>query len=414
VTAPATPPKEKSLAERLLVPQVAWPVLLAALILLVLLTPTQELTPLDRQGPLTTTSTSPAGARGLYEVAKRLGWPVVRQRERFAAPLDSSRVYLVLDPPLAPSAIEVHALVDAVRRGAGLVYVASGGTELDDSLHVRSSLGTGGTMIPPPEPDMEQPCQAQDEGSPAINWYNDSVHLYLFARTRAWPDDTTTFAVVRPDSARRSREPAAVGYPLGTGRVVVLSDPDMLRNDVIRVCRWGLGPTAVRMLEYASAGGRPPLVFDEYHFGSKAIANWWAAAAHFLTGTSPGRAVAQIAVAGLILLAASAWRPVVPMARKRIERRSALEHVEALARAYARVSATRTAVRRLIRGLRRRHARKGVGSEDDAYLAALAARNPRLAGDVRRIVRGLDTTLTPTELLAVGRAVDHIDRVLST
>jgi hypothetical protein len=123
--------------------------------------------------------------------------------------------------------------------------------------------------------------------------------------------------------------------------------------------------------------------------------------------------VAQVAAAALVLLAAAAWRPVAPTMPKRIERRSAIEHVSALARAYSRVGATRTAVRRLVHGLRRRHSRKGLRN-DQAYLAGVAAQNPRLADDVQHILHGVSNEITPTELLSVGRAVDHIDRVLGT
>ncbi len=137
------------------------------------------------------------------------------------------------------------------------------------------------------------------------------------------------------------------------------------------------------MLDYASGGKRPVLVFDEHDFGARA--GIWSAVSNFLTDTSEGRTLAQVAVAALILLAVAAWRPVAPTSRKRIERRSALEHVAALARAYARVNATRTAVRRLIRGLRRRHSRKGVRN-DEAYLQGVAAQNPPLADDVQHIL----------------------------
>ncbi len=84
-----------------------------------------------------------------------------------------------------------------------------------------------------------------------------------------------------------------------------------------------------------------------------------------------------------------------------------------MARAYSRVGATRTAVRRLVRGLRRRHSRKGVRN-DDAYLKGVAAQHPPLADDVQHILSGESNEITPAELLAVGRAVDHIDRVLGT
>jgi hypothetical protein len=407
---------DKSRSERMLTwllrPKIALPLLACALAMTVLLTPTRDLTPFDRAGPLTTTSSTPAGAKGLYEVAGRLGWPVSRRERSFTGGLDSNRVYLVLDPPVTPLAIEVHALLDAVRRGAGLIYIASTGSQMDDSLHVHP--GGGNTMVPLTDrPDLVHPCPPRDAGSPAINWFDDSVHLYGLVSTRAWPEDTTLFVTVESDTSRKVKMPAAVGFPFGAGRIVVLSDADLLRNDVIRVCRWGLGIEALRMIDYAAAGRREMLVFDEFHFGKRASADVLGAATDFLTDTAPGRAILQIAIAGLVLLVAAAWRPVAPVAVKRIERRSALEHVVALARAYARVGATRTAVRRLVRGLRRRHSRKGLRN-DEAYLSGVAAQNPPLAADVQHILHGVKDDITPAELLAVGRAVDHIDRVLGT
>ncbi|HXB26846.1 MAG TPA: DUF4350 domain-containing protein [Gemmatimonadaceae bacterium] len=396
----------KSLAERLLSPKIALPVLAAALIATILLQPTTAPQSLFSRGVLSSDSVTPGGARGLYEIAGRLGWPESRRRAAFTGPLDSDRVYLVLDPPVSPTIREAHAMLDAVRRGAGLVYVVreGQGSALNDSLHV--AVARGSVMVPQPPLD----CPREDAGSPVPMWADDSVRLYSIKRSRAWPDDTALFVAVRSDTdGTTTPSPAAVGYRFGQGRVVVVSDADLFRNDVLRVCRYGLGPAAVRMLDYASAGKRPVLVFEERHFGARP--GIWSAIGDFLTDTSEGRTLAQIAAAALILLAAAAWRPVAPTSRKRIERRSALEHVAALARAYARVNATRTAVRRLVRGLRRRHSRKGVRN-DEAYLRGVAVQNPPLADDVQHILHGVSDGITPAELLAVGRAVDHIDRVL--
>jgi hypothetical protein len=395
----------KSRAERLLSPKIALPVIAAGLIAAILLQPTPSATPLMVRGALSSDSASPGGARGLYEIAGRLGWPESRRRGAFDAPLDSDRVYLLLDPPVSPTIPEAHAILDAVRRGAGLVYVVSDvASALNDSLHVASAPGRVMVPLPPLH------CPDEDAGSPVPMWPDDSVRLNSINRSRAWPDDTALFVAVQSDTDK-TISPAVVGYRFGAGRVVVVSDPDLLRNDVIRVCRYGLGPAAVRMLDYASAGKRPMLVFDEHHFGARP--GIWSTLGDFLTETSEGRTMAQIAVAALVLLAAAAWRPVAPTSRKRIERRSALEHVAALARTYARVNATRTAVRRLVRGLRRRHSRKGVRN-DEAYLQGVAAQNPPLADDVQHILHGVSNGITPAELLAVGRAVDHIDRVLGT
>ena len=396
----------KPLAERLLSPKIALPVIAATLIAAILLQPTPTAPILFPRGALSSDSASPGGARGLYEIAGRLGWPETRRRDAFTAPLDSDRVYVLLDPPVAPTMSEAHAILDAVRRGAGLVYVVTENeaSALNDSLHV--AIAPGRVMVPQPPLD----CPDEDTGSPVPMWADDSVRLYAIKRSRAWPDDTALIVAVQSDTDRTT-SPAAVGYRFGEGRIVVVSDADLLRNDVLRVCRYGLGPAAVRMLDYASAGKRPMLVFDEHHF--RASPGIFTAVGNFLTETSEGRTMAQVAVAALILLAAAAWRPVAPASRKRIERRSALEHVAALARAYARVNATRTAVRRLVRGLRRRHSRKGVRN-DEAYLRGVAAQNPPLADDVQHILHGVSDEITPAELLAVGRAVDHIDRVLGT
>jgi|HubBroStandDraft_6_1064221.scaffolds.fasta_scaffold14527_2 hypothetical protein len=396
----------KPLAERLLSPKIALPVIAAALIAAILLQPTATPPSLFPRGALSSDSATPGGARGLYEIAGRLGWPESRRRGAFTAPLDSDRVYLLLDPPISPTIPEAHAILDAVRRGAGLLYVINEGeaSALNDSLHV--AVARGRVMVPQPGLD----CPDEDAGSPVPMWADDSVRLYSIKRSRAWPDDTALFVAVQSDTDKTT-SPAAVGYRFGQGRVVVVSDADLLRNDVIRVCRYGLGPAAIRMLDYASAGKRPMLVFDEHHFGARPTI--WSTVGDFLTETSPGRTLAQIAVAALILLAAAAWRPVAPTMAERIERRSALEHVAALARAYARVNATRTAVRRLVRGLRRRHSRKGVRN-DELYLQGVAAQNPRLVDDVQHILHGVSDGITPAELLAVGRAVDHIDRVLGT
>ena len=83
----------------------------------------------------------------------------------------------------------------------------------------------------------------------------------------------------------------------------------------------------------AIARGR--IVFDEYHHGFGTHANTRAVTVRALTRTGAGRTVLQLALAGLLLLLALGVRPVKPQPRHSIERRSALEHVGALARAYA-------------------------------------------------------------------------------
>src|SRR5690606_34516894 len=70
--------------------------------------------------------------------------------------------------------------------------------------------------------------------------------------------------------SRDSLHPAVIGMQLGNGRLVLIADADMLRNDALRVCRHGFDVATIRALEYLRDGGPVPrnrIVFDEYHQG---------------------------------------------------------------------------------------------------------------------------------------------------
>ena len=408
---------------RLIRPRVLLPLLAGILILAALLgTPAEQQTPFDRTAPLSTTDASSGGARGFYDVAARLGWPVSRLTTPYPRAFDSAAVYAVLDPREPLTAAEVHTLLDAVRRGAGLLAVLGDPGPLDDSLGLQHS-DSGYSA----DTHAWTTCPTFDPGDPVAMWFGADPTLYRLWPTASKPwqaADTTVFVSVHRTHVTRSRArttsasdttlaPAAIGFTLGAGRVVALSDDDLLRNDVIRVCRWGFGVAAIRELAWLSRDRHPKVVFDEYHMQGAGTMDVPAIVWSFLTRTRPGNAILQAIVAGLILLAAFGIRAVAPTTPKRIERRSTLEHVEALARAYAQARATRVATRRLLRGLRRRHAH-GVWrtASDERFLDAVAQRHPEVAPDTRTLLDATGRSLTPAELLAVGQAVDHIDRTL--
>ena len=365
----------------------------------------------ERSAPLSTYSASSGGARGIYQVAQRLGWRVSRRLTAFREPLDTTAVYAVLEPRLPPSAGETHVLLDAVRHGAGLVYVIVDRSPLSDSLRIGWS-DSGYTMHPLAVYDTGG-CPARDPGSPYPLWFDSKVHLYRLVPLAQWPSDTSVFVTVELRDKRRSTAPASVGIPFGAGRVAVLSDADLLRNDAIRICRWGLGVAAVRTLDWVSAGRRPSLVFDEYHLGEGQHGGMNATIWTFLTDVPAGRVVLQITIAALVLLLAVGIRAIAPTSPRRIERRSALEYVEALARAYSQAGATRTAARRLIRGLRRRHAHGTWRlASDDRFLTSVVLRHPQLAGDVQLLRAATTQRIDSAALLKVGEAVHNIDRTL--
>ena len=112
------------------------------------------------------------------------------------------------------------------------------------------------------------------------------------------------------------------------------------------------------------------------------------------------------------LAGALGGRPLRPRPRARVERRSPLEHVGALAQAYERVGATRLATRRLVHGVKRRHAGAAARIDDEELLRQIAARHPEVAGDVARLLDGTRRQLSAADFVHVGTAVDHIERTL--
>lgn len=415
--------------------RIAFAVLTAAIVLVALLTP-EDTGGRTGDARLTSRSTESQGAAALFELAGRLGWRPA-QRLTDSIPLgDTTSVHLVLDPPIAPSAIETHEMLDRVRRGAGLVFVLGGGP-LADSLGLGSTVpragsvvgaaqlivGSSGTLVA----DDTASCGSRDESwlSAGLPFWPDRQTHILALRWRGHePSGSRTLATVRTVNGIAGNElPAVIGFPLERGRVVVAADPDLLRNDVLRVCRWGADVAAVRMLEYASedapgGGRRQRLVFDEYHQGYGEQPGTVRGIVTYLRRTSSGHLVLQLAAAGLLLLFAIGPRLLPPRATERIERRSPLEHVDALARAYRAVGATRTATTRLVHGVRRRVDKslgnRGGSVTDDTFLAWARERVPARSGDIDLVRQALERPVPRRQLEEVGQALRRLETSLTS
>lgn len=434
MTTPASVDQAGSRTRRLR-PRVALSAIAVLIIIVALLTP--EATG-GRTGDarLSTRSTEPQGASVVYELARRLGW---RASQRFADTIalgDTASVHLVLDPPIPLSATETHQLLDRVRRGAGLVFVLGTGP-LADSLGDGSRTPRAGSVIGtaqiltgisgPLVADDTSSCDRHAEGILSAGlpfWPDRQTHILALRWKGPMPDGSRVLATVRTVNGFMGNElPAVIGFPLGRGRVVVAADPDLLRNDVLRVCRWGADVAAVRMLEYASAGApnggrRDRLVFDEYHQGYGDQPGTVRGIVTYLGRTASGHLVLQLAAAGLLLLFAAGPRLLLPRAAERIERRSPLEHVDALARAYRAVGATRTATTRLVHGVRRRveHALGGQSgaTSDETFLAWARDRAPARAADVDLVRQALARPVSRRELETVGQALRRLESSLTS
>jgi len=435
--------------ERWLRPRVMLSVLGALILLILLLAPPENT---DEKGPLTSYSTRPYGARALYESVHRLGWPVLRRTSSMRQSLDTTVVYVQLGTPESPTSVEVKNLLAAVRHGAGLLLIADYRSALAESLGVArdadwtdqySVIGDFHAQVTTDsssDTSGEQKAESEDSAvTPSLLITNlPRMHHFLRgapARTDSSDlddvEDTSTRNVPLPTSAEpllrlsrngrqragadsRLRERvAAAGLRVGKGRVVIVADPSPFTNDALRNTDGGL--LAVRLLEWLADGhAKRRLVFDEFHQGFGEHAADRDVIARALTDTAPGRAAVQGIVAVLIFLAAIGVRSIPPHARSVIERRSPLEHVDALAQAYAQIGATPLATRRLIGGLRRRHAFESKAApDDDALLDSLVTRAPSLAEPVALLRSAARDRRSDAEFVAVGDAIATIERTLA-
>lgn len=386
------------------------PVVLGLLVAVALLTPERVG---GRRGDarLSTHNAGPQGARMAWQLAQRMGWHVARQ-ESSGLTRDRRAVVAILDPAVKPRLAELHALLEHARGGGALFVVLSGDDDaMGDSLGVR--VGEGGAYQPlDSEADIDA-CPPDTSRFQSL-WIDRQARLYHLRPHRPWPAGLRVFSSITLGD--RPPLPAMIGFPLGAGHVVVASDPDVMRNDALRYCRHGLDVPLVRALEYLRDAGPEPrrlIVFDEYHQGYGLQPGSVSLTADFLAGTAPGRAIFQLLGAGLVLLLAAAPRLVPPHDPVRIERRSPLEHVDALARAYAQVGATRTATLRLLRGVRRRverGARPPAGADADAaFLDRAAHADPALRADAALVRRALREPVPRRTLADVGAALHRIE-----
>jgi len=362
----------------------------------------------DPGRPFSSYSPGAQGLRLSRDLIARLGWVPEAREVPFSDTLrDPAPVQVIVSANIPDG--EARDLLAFVRRG-GALLVAGGNSNIRDSLGL-VPVGNGklAEVLATPH------CESRG------TWQTELVQVAYGAALgadRPLPDDTVGFGSVELDarsdkSARVGR--AAIGMPVGSGRVVVIAEGSFLTNDVIRRCELEADVEYVRMIDYLSRGRRGARVaFDEYHHGYGVRGGSFAAIQMYLAGTPSGRMLAQIAIGGLLLLFAAAPRPLAPRDPSHVARRSPLEHADALAHAYKGVGATRTATERLLAGVRRRSRSRARGRDtDEAFLASAASVSPAAAQAAAVVSHALETRIPERQLPEVAAALEMIERELS-
>jgi hypothetical protein len=341
---------------------------------------------------------SPGGLAALYWTLEELDLPVARRTDPLAGAESLRGTLAIVSPEEQPSAEEMSAVAEHVRRGGTLLFVSSAydyGGPAYDSLGLRPAWIPGvslwGTDDRAAVPTRPHPWTA---GVRSVAGFR-----------RAFAD--TSAALRRPGAETLlavDGHPVAATWPVGEGRVIALSDVRPLTNGRLRES--GAALPLIRAL--AQAGDT--IVFDEYHQGftggGSLAGGTWSMIKRFVSGP----AAIQLLAAAALLLWVSARRFGAPLLPPPTRRRSPLEHVEALAGAYRQAGARRTVRRLLLAGAARRLGRRAppderaagemlermarqspVGREAAAELQAEWKRGE--SGDLVALTRGVDRLL---------------------
>jgi hypothetical protein len=326
---------------------IAVAVVLVSMLALAVLLRTRERAPSRIDPRSSTFLATPMGARALLSLADELDMLTRRRLESYTTPpADDVRLTVVLAPSEAFTPREVRTLLDWVRDGGTLFYAMGGGRRLADSLGLyRKPL------------EFERSVMRRGRGAVATA---SAVPLVagvgvLDTFHYAFTDSTKPLRARGALVLGSAREmPTVLSFGVGAGRVIAFSDVAPLTNDALR--DGGVALLFARVAE-AAAGASGIIEFDENHHGYRAGGGPWAGLRSFL-GTSAGYTALQFALAGVLLLLLAARRFGEPHRPPPARRRSPIEHVEALATAYQRAGARRTARKLLLEGLQRRLGRR--------------------------------------------------------
>jgi hypothetical protein len=290
--------------------------------------------------------TAAGGAAALYWTLQELGLPVARRGIPlvFSEPPREGLALLAPTIPLSPA--EVSVALGRARAGGLLVLAGSprdgDGGAIHDSLGLVLA-GPGGRS-----PRSAGPATVATRPDPWTAGL-DSVRGFraLFA------DTSPALATQGARTLLAGREGVAgVLIPLGAGRVLALSDADPLTNERLRE-----SGAAVLIARAVAASGET-LWFDEFHHGFRDDESAATGTLRRLSRVLPTPFWIHLGLLAALALALAGRRFGAPHPPPAAERRSPLEHVEALAGAYRQAGARRTARRLLVAGLARRLGRR--------------------------------------------------------
>ncbi len=326
----------------------------------------------------------PAGAKGLAEVLERLGLEVeLHQRPLFE---DSSftsvgDILLLFDVPYPLTNVEIRAVRNAVASGNALFLAGTNGVELcfGYRMEFTEKSDSNTTLVHPRGIDSLPPVDYFIERVPGDSIYGGEESVEDCPLLFATEVDTLLTTVDGEAAALRLR------FRQG-GSVTLLGDSWLLSNETMK-------ETDVGLLVVAWILDSDPrtVVIDEFHQGFRDTGSIFAAAWTWALASPVGWTILQLSAVALLILACSSVRFGPALSAVERKRRSAMEHLDALAVGLERADGRSTAVELFAGGLRRRLTRAGTspvsGERIRDWLVRLsfAVHTPGARRDVKRL-----------------------------
>ncbi|HEV7734901.1 MAG TPA: DUF4350 domain-containing protein [Candidatus Binatia bacterium] len=332
------------------------------------------------------------GLRALYLTARELDLPVSRWQQPLDLHCKDCPALALVAPEIPLGPREAFALRRRIARGGRLLYVPS---LLDDRFLSRLGLEL---RVQTRVDSVVRPRRSTELATQLLDGTPDRVDGFRQLIVRGDTERADVF--VEPLLARGAKRFAAARVLVGNGEIIVFADAAPIANAVIGAD--GAASLAVRSLAWLA--GEDGIAFDEFHHGFDDRVGLWGATRRYLTTTAPGWALLQLAVIAVLAVAAAGIRLGRARELPPAQRRSPLEHADALAAAYTAARATRRAGSLLLDELRLRLGTR-TPAAFRARLEALAVTRPALRAAVDDVARHTDGTTTP-DLPRLARAID--------
>ena len=338
--------------------------------------------------------TTPDGVGAWARSLEQLSVPVRQRYRSFTDEPPSGAGLVILEPVLAPTAAEVHAALQWVREGGTLVYSPSRGGLMMDSVGIELTSWADETRVVGSARDSLLPHRWTGEGlagptNSAWALTADSV------RERTW---------VPLSMNDEAGLPTLAWLPEGEGGLLVLADAEELANRTLDSSVSAIAATRA-VVDRMAAGDT--LFFSEYHQALDGRRGVFRETYALAKSSSLGRATLHAAVAAAFLLLLAGRRFGSPLPVPEGERRSTLEHVEALARIYKAARSHGAVARRLIRGAARRMGLPpSSGADSEAEMLVTWGSRPELAEPAAGALTAFGAD--PPDLATLESALDAI------